>query len=141
MPRSPSGASARPSPRVLIKSLERNALHTSRIRDMVRLNGNRSSRGKHTFTDSAGVELVGIAAARTHATTKIRDMRASVPAGRLQDWSGWTMTELRFCLAGSQGNREYPSRFRGHLENPGLTLFNCNLPECQKGEENYGHLY
>ena len=50
------------------------------------------SRGKHTFTDSAGVELVGIAAARTHATTKIRDMRASVPAGRLQDWSGWTMT-------------------------------------------------
>ena len=50
------------------------------------------SRGKHTFTDSAGVELVGIAAARTHTTTKIRDMRASVPAGRLQDWSGWTMT-------------------------------------------------
>src|SRR5450759_4603751 len=43
MPRSPSGASARPSPRVLIKSLERNALHTSQIRDMVRLNGNRSS--------------------------------------------------------------------------------------------------
>src|SRR5450759_2199580 len=43
MPRSPSGASARPSPRVLIKSLERNALHTSRIRDMVRLNGNRSN--------------------------------------------------------------------------------------------------
>src|ERR1017187_7029266 len=42
MPRSPSGASARPSPRVLIKSLELNALHTSRIRDMVRLNGNRS---------------------------------------------------------------------------------------------------
>src|ERR1019366_8183383 len=42
MPRSPSGASARRSPRVLIKSLERNALHTSRIRDMVRLNGNRS---------------------------------------------------------------------------------------------------
>ena len=50
------------------------------------------SRGKHTFTDSAGVELVGIAAARTHATTKIRYMRASVPAGRLQDWSGWTIT-------------------------------------------------
>src|ERR1019366_8115589 len=43
MPRSLSGASARPSPRVLIKSLERNALHTSRIRDMVYLNGNRSS--------------------------------------------------------------------------------------------------
>src|SRR5450756_2529608 len=48
MPRSPSGASARPSPRVLIKSRERNALHTSRIRDMVRLNGNRSSSGSRT---------------------------------------------------------------------------------------------
>jgi hypothetical protein len=50
------------------------------------------SRGKHTFTDSAGVELAGIEAARTHATTKIRDMRASLAAGCLQDWSGWTMT-------------------------------------------------
>src|SRR5665811_2268140 len=43
MPRSPSGASARPSPRVSIKSLELNALHTSQIQDMVHLNGNRSS--------------------------------------------------------------------------------------------------
>src|SRR5665811_24490 len=42
MPRSPSGASARPSPRVSIKSLELNALHTSQIQDMVHLNGNRS---------------------------------------------------------------------------------------------------
>ncbi|MGA2313776.1 MAG: hypothetical protein ABSF87_15630, partial [Xanthobacteraceae bacterium] len=42
-PRSPSGASARPSPRVSIKSLELNALHTSRIQDMVDLNGNRSN--------------------------------------------------------------------------------------------------
>jgi len=52
------------------------------------------SRGKHTFTDSAGIELVGIAAARTHATTKIRDMRATLPSGHLQDWSGWTMTAV-----------------------------------------------
>src|SRR5450756_112601 len=76
------------------------------------------SRGKHTFTDSAGVELVGIAAARTHATTKIRDMRATLPSGHLQNWSGWTMSELRFCLAGSQGNREYSRQFGSHLENP-----------------------
>ncbi len=47
------------------------------------------SRGKHTFTDSAGVELAGIAAARTHATTQIRDMRDSLPSGHLQDWLGW----------------------------------------------------
>src|ERR1017187_4503072 len=44
MPHSPSGASARPSPHVSIKSLELNALHTSQIQDMVHLNGNRSSR-------------------------------------------------------------------------------------------------
>src|ERR1019366_5936901 len=42
MPHSPLGASARPSPLVSIKSLELNALHTSRIQDMVHLNGNRS---------------------------------------------------------------------------------------------------
>src|SRR5450759_202866 len=46
MPRSPSGASARPSPRVSIKSLELNALHTSQIQDMVHLNGNRSNIGR-----------------------------------------------------------------------------------------------
>src|ERR1017187_3162862 len=43
MPRSPSGASARPSPHVSIKSLELNALHISQIQDMVHLNGNRSN--------------------------------------------------------------------------------------------------
>src|ERR1039458_6100709 len=43
MPHSPLGASARPSPRVSIKSLVLNALHTSQIQDMVHLNGNRSS--------------------------------------------------------------------------------------------------
>src|ERR1019366_2727755 len=43
MPHSPSGASARPSPHVSIKSLELNALHTSQIQDMVHLNGNRSN--------------------------------------------------------------------------------------------------
>src|ERR1019366_8432980 len=43
MRHSPSGASARPSPRVSLKSLELNALHTSLTQDMVHLNGNRSS--------------------------------------------------------------------------------------------------
>src|ERR1017187_7280504 len=38
-----SGASARPSPRVSLKSLELNALHTLRTQDMVHLNGNRSN--------------------------------------------------------------------------------------------------
>src|ERR1019366_1221130 len=43
MRHSPSGASARPSPRVSLKSLELNALHTSQTQDMVHLNGNRSN--------------------------------------------------------------------------------------------------
>ncbi|MGD0332228.1 MAG: transposase, partial [Xanthobacteraceae bacterium] len=56
--RSPSGASARPSPRVSIKSLELNALHTSRIQDMVDLNGNRSKRGDIVMMDSLPVHKV-----------------------------------------------------------------------------------
>src|ERR1039457_2848896 len=43
MPHSPSGASARPSPHVSIKSLELHELHISQIEDMVHLNGNRSN--------------------------------------------------------------------------------------------------
>src|ERR1017187_2571403 len=54
MPHSPSGASARPSPRVSIKSLELNALHTSQIQDMVHLNGNRSS---GLFSSQAGLDV------------------------------------------------------------------------------------
>jgi hypothetical protein len=49
------------------------------------------SHGKRTFTDSDGVELAGIASARTHATNQIRNMMATMPGGRLHDWSGWTM--------------------------------------------------
>ena len=49
------------------------------------------SDGKRTFTDSTGIELNGIAAARAHATVQIRDMRAALPGGRLQNWSGWKM--------------------------------------------------
>src|SRR5450759_3980008 len=32
---------------------------------------------------------------------------------------GGSCSELRFCLAGSQENREYPSQFGSHLGNPG----------------------
>jgi hypothetical protein len=49
------------------------------------------SHGKRTFTDSAGVELAGIAAARAYATAQIRDMRSMLPGGRVEDWSGWKM--------------------------------------------------
>jgi hypothetical protein len=47
--------------------------------------------GKRTFTDSTGIELNGIAAARAHAKSQIRSMMATLPGGRLQIWSGWKM--------------------------------------------------
>jgi hypothetical protein len=49
------------------------------------------SDGKRTFTDTTGAEFNGIADARSQATEQIRDMRATLPKGRLQDWAGWTM--------------------------------------------------
>src|ERR1035437_6314850 len=69
MPHSPSGASARPSPHVLIKSLELSALHTSRIRDMVRLNGNRSKAAIETLRTETEA-----------ASKKIEDDRAAADA-------------------------------------------------------------
>src|SRR5450759_820925 len=81
MPRSPSGASARPSPRVLIKSLERNALHTSQIRDMVRLNGNRSnSKYKSLFSAHADVIEPG--------ATFEKIVRTAVQRGMIDDAEG-----------------------------------------------------
>src|SRR5450759_603333 len=93
MPRSPSGASARPSPRVLIKSLERNALHTSRIRDMVRLNGNRSK--------IPSPELgVGYAATRVYYAPRrcdscVADRGSRAAAGDASDWVPVSYTHLR----------------------------------------------
>ena len=44
-----------------------------------------------TFTDSIGVELTGIAAARSQVTAQIHEMRGALPERTLQDWLGWTM--------------------------------------------------
>jgi hypothetical protein len=52
------------------------------------------SDGKRTFTDSIGVELTGIAAARSQITAQIREMRGALFELTLQDWSGWTMTAV-----------------------------------------------
>ncbi len=49
------------------------------------------SDGKHTFTDAAGVELNGIAAARAHATAQIRKMRDAQSERALQNWAVWKM--------------------------------------------------
>jgi hypothetical protein len=50
------------------------------------------SDGNRTFTDSIGIELTGIAAARAQATAQIREIRGALSERNLQDWSGWKMT-------------------------------------------------
>ena len=47
--------------------------------------------GKHTFTDAAGAELNGIAAARAHATAQIREMRGVQSERALRNWAAWKM--------------------------------------------------
>ena len=49
------------------------------------------SDGKRTFTDSTGIELTGIAAARSQVTAQMRDMQSGLSEHTLQEWSGWTM--------------------------------------------------
>jgi len=50
------------------------------------------SDGKRTFTDSIGVELTSIAAARTQAGQQIREMRDGMSEQGISDWSIWKMT-------------------------------------------------
>ena len=47
--------------------------------------------GKRTFTDSIGVELMGIAAAREHARAQIHEMKTGMSELTFQNWSGWKM--------------------------------------------------
>ena len=49
------------------------------------------SDGKRTFTDTKGVELTGLAAARAHAAAQIRDVKATLSETGIQDWAGWKM--------------------------------------------------
>jgi len=50
------------------------------------------SDGKRRFSDSAGHELAGMAAARQHAIEQVRDLKAAMCAPGVQDLSGWSMT-------------------------------------------------
>ena len=52
------------------------------------------SDGKRRFTDADGYELSGIAAARSHATNNVRDLKAAMCDPGIQDLSGWSMTVL-----------------------------------------------
>src|ERR1019366_3990572 len=89
MRHSPSGAFARPSPRVSLKSLELNALHTSRTQDMVHLNGNRSSATLEANVDTCPQGVAqGVAIARQGAAAA--GAARSAPRAR----AGWTTEQV-----------------------------------------------
>jgi len=50
------------------------------------------SDGKHRFSDTAGSDLVGLQAARAHATAQVRELKAAFCASAIRDLSGYTMT-------------------------------------------------
>ncbi len=49
------------------------------------------SGGKRTFTDAVGVDIAGIALARSHAATQIREIQGSISEQNIQDWADWKM--------------------------------------------------
>jgi hypothetical protein len=52
------------------------------------------SDGKRQFTDSSGVELSGLAAARANATKQVRELKVALCHPLVQDLSAWSMTVL-----------------------------------------------
>ena len=52
------------------------------------------SDGKRQFTDSSGVELSGMSAARANATRQVRELKVAMCHPHVQDLSGWSMTVL-----------------------------------------------
>ena len=52
------------------------------------------SDGKRQFTDSSGVELSGMAAARANAAKQVRELRVAMCHPHIQDLSGWSMTVM-----------------------------------------------
>ena len=50
------------------------------------------SDGKRRFSDTQGLELSGMAAARAHALRQVRDLKAAMCDPGIQDLSAWSMT-------------------------------------------------
>ena len=50
------------------------------------------SDGERHFSDDVGHEFGGLAAARRHAVTQVRELKAAMCDPHIQDLSGWTMT-------------------------------------------------
>ena len=68
--------------------------------------------GHRQFTDSVGVDLTGIAAAKLHAAEKIRGLQDAMPGVKLQNWLGW-----KIIAVDTVGNTVYeigfdPTRLR-----------------------------
>ncbi len=52
------------------------------------------SDGKRRFSDDAGYDLSGMAAARDHAINEVRDLKAAMCDPGIQDLSAWSMTVM-----------------------------------------------
>ena len=50
------------------------------------------SDGSRQFSDGVGIDLSGMAAARSQATQQVREIKAAMCDPLIQDLSGWTMT-------------------------------------------------
>ncbi len=50
------------------------------------------SDGTRRFSDGAGQDLNGMAAARAFAVQQVRDLKVAMCAPSIQDLSGWSMT-------------------------------------------------
>jgi len=87
------------------------------------------SDGKRTFTDAAGVELNGIAAARAHAIAQIRDMRDAQSEHALQNWAAYKM-----LVVDAEGKTIFEAGFdlsiRSHKDDKPPPSLPC--PTCRK---------
>ena len=50
------------------------------------------SDGERRFSDDTGQDLAGLGAARAHATTQVRELKAAMCDPAIQDLSGWSMS-------------------------------------------------
>jgi hypothetical protein len=50
------------------------------------------SDGKRRFSDGQGRDCSGMAAARSHAISQVRDIKAAISDPGIQDLRGWSMT-------------------------------------------------
>jgi len=50
------------------------------------------SDGSRQFTDDSGIDLSGLRAARAHATSQVRELKAALCDPHIQDLSGWSMS-------------------------------------------------